>query len=814
MTTLPLMDPRQSLRECAKQLVLLEDHLIHPAKRCSDCIGKHLLTAEAFAEEAATLDTVGDWSEFAGTVAERVRDLAKDATDKTKRSQMGQAARVVRKEIVEKLGVAVPTKDDDVGGFLDSIFSKELREARTARKIAAEKAKTALQEAKEAKQYARKSHKEAREARGKAEQERARVRQERAVTRQKKAEENTVNAEIDVEIAEQRLEEVKAKQAPMSGGANIGAHTQGIQFAHAVLSARRNLIGKHEIWGVGSKNGMIVVNVAPGGFGVPSTYLGYPVRTVRTAKPRLPEAVQAAQIAFAAKAGVGVVSQGAGCIQIVAVKSNLPARLFGWPVCVRPPGSLSRLMGFFGAGTFDPKPGDRVVYAWKGTNGKEDWWVGEVAKPGVKAQDGVMVESIPQDGFLAVNDTEKGSGVWWSKNGRWVVVKPSYLSDMVKESYKPTQAAMIDLIQGVVQVELPSWTVDTQRRFTLALVTAASILSRLDPLAAKGNDVGLFRLGADGVPSGTWLADKGGTEKLVVASRQDPVESTRVVIARFIVEGIDKLARDNDKASRFVQFVADRMSPWVEGGTSPLQINHWMEQGASLVTMPGVARWLGQPVPVGVSPAPTARTAPATAPVSPPTQTQPSPPSSSPAAPPPLAASLVVRPALPAPSSPLVPGTLRDWALSDDERGAFVVRWAASGAVISLVQRALGFEDTYLAAQERGNDTRAERALAAAAADWTQIGHATREAWPFVRSSVLYQDLGQPRDARRRLELAVSAPGASSDVRDMIHRELALTVPQSGVRSLLAQPSGKALAVGVGLAVGLAVVSVFSGRSA
>ena len=48
----------------------------------------------------------------------------------------------------------------------------------------------------------------------------------------------------------------------------------------------------------------------------------------------------------------------------------------------------------------------------------------------------------------------------------------------------------------------------------------------------------------------------------------------------------------------------------------------------------------------------------------------------------------------------------------------------------------------------------------------------------------------------------------------MIHRELALTVPQSGVRSLLAQPSGKALAVGVGLAVGLAVVSVFSGRSA
>jgi hypothetical protein len=51
----PLMDPGYNLREVAKQLVLLEDHLFQEAKRCPDCIRKHFLTVEALLEEAVTL---------------------------------------------------------------------------------------------------------------------------------------------------------------------------------------------------------------------------------------------------------------------------------------------------------------------------------------------------------------------------------------------------------------------------------------------------------------------------------------------------------------------------------------------------------------------------------------------------------------------------------------------------------------------------------------------------------------------------------------------------------------------------------------
>lgn len=52
----PILDPMFNLREVAKHLILLEDHLFHSGKRCTQCIVKHLLTIEAFLEEAITLD--------------------------------------------------------------------------------------------------------------------------------------------------------------------------------------------------------------------------------------------------------------------------------------------------------------------------------------------------------------------------------------------------------------------------------------------------------------------------------------------------------------------------------------------------------------------------------------------------------------------------------------------------------------------------------------------------------------------------------------------------------------------------------------
>ena len=52
----PIMDARFNLRESAKNMILLEDHLFHSGKQCEDCIKKHCLTIEALLEEGVTLD--------------------------------------------------------------------------------------------------------------------------------------------------------------------------------------------------------------------------------------------------------------------------------------------------------------------------------------------------------------------------------------------------------------------------------------------------------------------------------------------------------------------------------------------------------------------------------------------------------------------------------------------------------------------------------------------------------------------------------------------------------------------------------------
>ena len=51
----PVTDPRYNMKEIAKQSLLLEDHLLEPAKRCAQCIAKHFLTLVALAEEAVSL---------------------------------------------------------------------------------------------------------------------------------------------------------------------------------------------------------------------------------------------------------------------------------------------------------------------------------------------------------------------------------------------------------------------------------------------------------------------------------------------------------------------------------------------------------------------------------------------------------------------------------------------------------------------------------------------------------------------------------------------------------------------------------------
>lgn len=75
---LPVLNPKFNMREICKQCILLEDHLSHTEKRCSDCCIKHFLTIEALAEEAVTLDK--DQSVVSQQIRElpgRVRSLQK-----------------------------------------------------------------------------------------------------------------------------------------------------------------------------------------------------------------------------------------------------------------------------------------------------------------------------------------------------------------------------------------------------------------------------------------------------------------------------------------------------------------------------------------------------------------------------------------------------------------------------------------------------------------------------------------------------------------------------------------------------------------
>ena len=97
---LPIMDPLFNLREAAKQLLLLEDHLAHPAKFCPDCIRKHLLTAEAFLEEAVGLDKTGTLTEKLRPLPGVVRQLWTLYQNKAPSQQLGQQVRKLRKQLV------------------------------------------------------------------------------------------------------------------------------------------------------------------------------------------------------------------------------------------------------------------------------------------------------------------------------------------------------------------------------------------------------------------------------------------------------------------------------------------------------------------------------------------------------------------------------------------------------------------------------------------------------------------------------------------------------------------------------------------
>ena len=108
---LTIMDPLFNLREIAKNLLLVEDHLQHRHKFCPDCLRKHLLCIEALAEEATTLDAEIAASFECEGLAELARLWLSNLADGRDPLEIAQQVRKVRKELVPHVydprGVAV-----------------------------------------------------------------------------------------------------------------------------------------------------------------------------------------------------------------------------------------------------------------------------------------------------------------------------------------------------------------------------------------------------------------------------------------------------------------------------------------------------------------------------------------------------------------------------------------------------------------------------------------------------------------------------------------------------------------------------------
>ena len=101
-TLLPVMDPRFNLREICKQCVLLEDHLTHEEKRCTDCCTKHFLTMEALAEEALTLDKEGILKAEIHLLPKKIRELEMLwIKNPSKCTEISQKLREIRKQFQE-----------------------------------------------------------------------------------------------------------------------------------------------------------------------------------------------------------------------------------------------------------------------------------------------------------------------------------------------------------------------------------------------------------------------------------------------------------------------------------------------------------------------------------------------------------------------------------------------------------------------------------------------------------------------------------------------------------------------------------------
>lgn len=99
---LPILNPKFNLHECAKEIILLEDHLNNPEKRCEDCIKKHCLKIEGLAEECVGLDKKGVCKEECVELAKKMRKIEKQIAEGKSLNDIAQQLRSIRKPLMIK----------------------------------------------------------------------------------------------------------------------------------------------------------------------------------------------------------------------------------------------------------------------------------------------------------------------------------------------------------------------------------------------------------------------------------------------------------------------------------------------------------------------------------------------------------------------------------------------------------------------------------------------------------------------------------------------------------------------------------------
>jgi hypothetical protein len=98
-----LATTRYNLREIAKELVLLEAHLTDPEKLCPDCVMKHALALEAYADEARRMGpSVYEKQVLASLVPQvtQIQDFVRRGADY---STIAPGVRALRKGLVPKV---------------------------------------------------------------------------------------------------------------------------------------------------------------------------------------------------------------------------------------------------------------------------------------------------------------------------------------------------------------------------------------------------------------------------------------------------------------------------------------------------------------------------------------------------------------------------------------------------------------------------------------------------------------------------------------------------------------------------------------